>query len=288
MAAIVLVIALTAPGAASGQEINLDEHPVAPFPRLIANGEERPPWVATTNPDTLVLENTGNPNAVRYYYADDRGAYGRRSITVLVETQGDANSHGGILYGLNRDATSYYMFVLEGSGTIAVYLRNADGLRRVLSGRAVAGVNELTIVETADQAEFFANGESFFSSLGLSNLGFGEGRVGILGYGEGRYVFHDYEETVRPGLALALDAWVSLAKPAVPEAERAVRRLCLDAAITRAWDRQILADAFMAAVDHILTEADWEDRTEERPAIASGLVRCGITPERLFQRGPAH
>ncbi len=277
----IAALALTIGGfAAYGQTppTNLDAHPVAPFPGLIASRPaSAPPWSTTTTTDTLVLENQTDPGAIRYYFTDHPETYGRRTLTVRVESTGDANSRGGLLYGMNQAGNAYYLFMLEGDGTVALYQRSPQGMARALSAPALAGVNELTIVEIGDQAEFYANGEYVFS-----NLGFGEGRVGIASFGVGRYVFHDYEEVARADLATAVDAWTGQFTPTPAAAERDELRKCLDREVTARWDRQILADAFVAAAEGTLTPTGWQEQAAGREEIIDGMAACGLPLEQLF------
>jgi hypothetical protein len=95
-------------------------------------------------------------------------------------------------------------------------------------------------------------------------------------------VFYDYEETARPDLATAIAEWAAKTTPNLTEAEQNALQICIEAGIAPVWDRQILADALVAAADGTLTPARWEEQVAGHEGIVDAVTTCGIGPERLL------
>jgi hypothetical protein len=189
IAAVIAALAYAGPAAAQ-------DAPLGAFTSLVEDGTDGP-WQQTITAEAYTMENRSDPNAIRYYWGiGDRDEIGSRTITLEVELVGGGDTaRAGILYGYQDEPRSYFAFVLEASGAVALYRRDAAGFNMYMSTVTDAlrdGANELSIIESAGTITMFFNGVQTGSYNGA---GVGEGAAGIISIGTGRFIFTAYDDT---------------------------------------------------------------------------------------------
>ena len=179
-----------------------DEGPrgIGPLSEVVFTGAEDG-WSGSMESGVYWLENTaGAADDIRYFYtAPVAGATGERSAGVDVLTaQMTAEGMAGLLYGYQDSPRSYYLIMISGSGEVAVFRRDEDGLNRIMSSASDATKTEsvrLEVREKGNELTVLANGKSVGS---LQNDSIGTGLVGIAAAGTGRFGFTNYEQSPSP------------------------------------------------------------------------------------------
>lgn len=163
-------------------------------------------WRYTNNGDGFEIANTGNPQAITYFYVGpEPDTEGRRRVDVELELHPDSAGSAGVLYGLNERRDRYHMITLDARGTVRVFRRDGDGVRPLVEMSSDAfrqgTANRLTVAEDGDGITYLLNGTS------LGSLGgdlFGHGSVGIAAEGDvqARFTaFSDAAASPQPGAA---------------------------------------------------------------------------------------
>lgn len=183
--------AILAAGAAAAQDA-----PLGAFTSLVQEGPNGA-WEQTISATAYTMENASDPAAIRYYWGlGNSDEIGSRTIMVEVEiADGGDTSRAGILYGYDDDTRFYFAFVLEVTGAVALYRRDAAGFNLWMSSETDAvrdGANELSIVEDGDTITMYLNGTRTGS---ISSDGIGTGAAGIVAVGTGRFIFTAYDDS---------------------------------------------------------------------------------------------
>ncbi len=157
-------------------------------------------WSSSLNGGIYVLENKGNPGAVKYYYivpgAGSLESFGDVvRVEVGVEPAAGASPSGaGLIFGYDPGTRDYSAFVLEADGRHALYRREAGKLRRVLSGQSGtakgAGRDRLEVQFAGRAVRLLLNGNVVGSASMPGSRGEG---VGLIALGAGRFAFDNFE-----------------------------------------------------------------------------------------------
>jgi hypothetical protein len=157
-------------------------------------------WSAHMEGGFYLLENRGSPTDVRYFYVlptsstwNSHGDIVRVSVGGMF-VGGDYHSGAGLLLGFDPATRYYDAFVLQDNLEYAIYRRDADGLRAVLSGTSSAirraGRNLIEVRFMGDSMHMFIN-QTEVGSLAKKS-GHGEG-IGLIALGAGLFEFDDFE-----------------------------------------------------------------------------------------------
>lgn len=189
-------------------------------------------WSAHMEGDFYLLENRGSPTAVRYFYVlptnstwSDPGDIVRVSIGGMF-VGGEYHSGAGLLLGFDPVTRNYDAFVLQDSLEYAIYRRDSDGLRAVLSGTSdairAAGRNRIEVRFTGNTMHMFIN-QTEVGSLSRAP-GHGEG-IGVIALGAGLFEFDDFElpNAIPGNQADPVNAGRGEAYPATPKSPYAGR-----------------------------------------------------------------
>jgi hypothetical protein len=153
-------------------------------------------WSGTVSQGRYVLENRGDPRAIRYCYLIPKevncfteGA--RAMVAVALDSPGKEELSGaGLLFGFDPRTQHYIGLILTGRQGYAVLQRDAEGARISMSGTHDAirteGFNRLEILVDESMLILRANGYDI-GSIGRGAVT-GEG-VGLLAVGSGRFQF---------------------------------------------------------------------------------------------------
>ena len=149
-------------------------------------------WAGALKDGRYALDNASQSGSVRYYFLTPK----RQPATLEVAVEGgfDGEQAGaGLIYGLDREAGTYYAFVVTRDGKYSVYQRSNKGLRRIAAGsnEAIrsAGPNRLEVRFEGTAVSHFIN-ESKMMGFGLKTAV--EGGVGIVAIDRGRFLFDDF------------------------------------------------------------------------------------------------
>jgi hypothetical protein len=167
-------------------------------PQLLAAGQQDGPWTASEANGAYTLENLTEPSALKYYFVAPKTEIDATvSVDVLLPAGSDPKAFAGLLFGFKPESRTYYLFVLAGDGSLAVYARDAGGLRMMMSSTSSdakpAGWNRLRIVEAGDEISFSVNGSDMGSvgSDGMGSGGFGIAVAGLIRAGLANFTVSD-------------------------------------------------------------------------------------------------
>lgn len=158
---------------------------LGPLSQYLPQSGQDGAWRYTNNGDSFEIENVSDPNAIKYFYVGpQQGEEGNRVIELDLAIHPDSKGSAGLLYGLNAERTRYHMLTLGSDGTVALYRRDPDGFRLMLSSSSDRfereKINTLRIEERGDTISYALNG-SDLGEVGGDRFGFGAVGIGALG-----------------------------------------------------------------------------------------------------------
>ena len=159
--------------------------------------KQNDPWAGVLAKGAYGLTNTGKAGAVRYYYhnsLDDGTTLSECAVSVEVAgTFNEEISGAGLIYEFDPTNKYYFGFVIGRGQTYAVYQRNKEGMRRVVSGESPTvrphQSNRLTLVPQANIINFYINGQH------VAKVGSGtppRGAAGIMAISSGFFLFDNF------------------------------------------------------------------------------------------------
>lgn len=159
--------------------------------------KQNDPWNGVLAKGAYGLTHSGKAGAVRYYYRsslDDGTPLSECAVSVEVGGTFDQEISGaGLLYEFDPTNNYYFGFVIGKDSTYAVYQRNQDGMRRVVSGQSPAvrpnQINRLTLVPQSNIINFYINNKH------VAKVGSGtspKGAAGILAISSGFFMFDNF------------------------------------------------------------------------------------------------
>lgn len=160
-------------------------------------------WTGALEDGAYSLSNSGKDGAVRFYHfgfpsQGTSGGPSRTEVAVDVAGQFDGQISGaGLLYQFDRQARTYYAFVVMKDGSYSLLRRGAEGLRRVAAGNNAAiksdGVNSLLARLQGGKAELYVNDTRV---VGHSTDPSAAGDAGIIALDRGAYRFDNFRLSV--------------------------------------------------------------------------------------------
>jgi hypothetical protein len=168
------------------------------FGGVLALGQEGA-WRAALEDGVYVLENRGEPGAIRYYWLGK--VPGREDVVpaeqpISVEVGGvsaDDLAGPGLIFRFDPDQRFYYGFALFNRGRYGVLQRDAEGvhLRMTDTSKAIRadGPNRLSIEPDGSSMRFLINGVEVAAFANDAVKGPG---VGILAIGSGHFTFDNF------------------------------------------------------------------------------------------------
>ncbi len=171
-----------------------NETDMGPLTSIIQSSSESP-WLVQNNGDSVLMENQNESGAIRYYYASlSEGEEGRRTISVELDfSQSQTDSLAGLLYGLELDPKSYFLFTAVNDQSVGLYLKGNNGFNEIMKFSVDNFTPEkirLVIQERGNSIALFVNGteKSTYSSNRT-----GRGAVGIVAAGKGTFQFSHFD-----------------------------------------------------------------------------------------------
>lgn len=180
------------------EAFDTDTDPSQAFWGVLGIGQKQnDPWAGVLAKGAYGLTNTGKAGAVRYYYHNSLNDGPTLSeCAVSVEVAGTFNeeiSGAGLIFELDPTNKYYFGFIIGRDHTYAVYQRNEEGMRRVVSGESPAvrahQSNRLTLVPQANIINFYINGQH------VAKVGSGtppHGAAGIMAISSGFFLFDNF------------------------------------------------------------------------------------------------
>lgn len=166
-------------------------------------------WTAHMQGGFYRLENRTDPTDVRYYYVmPGKSTWTQPGDTIRVDVGGmlvggDFHSGAGLLFRFEPATGHYYAFVLQDNQTFALYRRDAEGLRPLVSSGSSAikraGRNRLEVQLKGEDIYLLINGVELGNVSSSKVQGSG---VGLIALGEGIFEFDDFE---LPNAQVSLD-----------------------------------------------------------------------------------
>jgi len=160
-------------------------------------------WIGALEDGAYSLSNSGKAGAVRYFHVDFAKRNGtdaaeRTEVAVDVAGQFEGQAAGaGLLYRFDREARTYYAFVVMKDGAYSLWQRSADGLRRLAGGSNAAikpgSVNSLLARLQGGEAELYVNDTRIVGHSTGATLA---GDVGIIAFDRGAYRFDNFRLSV--------------------------------------------------------------------------------------------
>lgn len=87
-------------------------------------------WRYSNDGASFEITNTGDPNAIQYFYiGPEAGTEGRRRVSTVLEIHPDSTGSAGLLYGLSDARDLYHMVTLDAQGMVRVFRRDGEGFR---------------------------------------------------------------------------------------------------------------------------------------------------------------
>jgi hypothetical protein len=168
------------------------------FGGVLALGQEGA-WRAALEDGAYVLENRGEPGAIRYFWLGKVPGHEGvvpAELPVSVEVDGDFADDlagPGLIFRFDPDQRFYYAFALFNHGRYGVLQRDAEGVHLRHTDRSTAirpdGPNRLSIEPDGATMRFLINGEAVAAFDHDASQGTG---VGILAIGSGRFTFDNF------------------------------------------------------------------------------------------------
>ena len=156
---------------------------------------EKDGWSGELSEGQYRLSNADKANALRYFFVYPKQRAASLEVTVEGRFDGD-NAGAGLLYGVDREAGTYYAFVVAKGGKYAVFERTPNGIKRIAAGGNDAinreGVNALSIRFEGNTVSHFINDAKM---MGFGSKNPVEGAVGIVAIDRGAYSFDDFAFT---------------------------------------------------------------------------------------------
>lgn len=151
-------------------------------------------WRIANAGDSFELENTSDPNAIKYFYTGfDAEDQGRRTIETALSIHPDSQGAAGLIYGLDAQSRSYHLLTLGPKGEVTMFRRDAEGFRPLIESQSSAfldgQVNRLRIEENGDTITFYLN-DAKIGEVGGDK--FGRGHVGIAAIGAARVFYNSF------------------------------------------------------------------------------------------------
>lgn len=154
----------------------------------------QPPWTGSFDASGYLLENALSDGDVMYFYAPlPSGAAQELAVDLTIEpAPGAAYSAAGLLVNFDRATRDYLAVVLDASGQLVIYRRDAGGLgelaRLPLSGAAAPGALRLALRGGPQGLAIEANGVHQGALQGVQLAG----DAGIIAFDGGRFRFANY------------------------------------------------------------------------------------------------
>ncbi|MEM8915217.1 MAG: hypothetical protein AAGC83_05220 [Pseudomonadota bacterium] len=151
---------------------------------FLPGSQQDPPWVFVNEASGFTMTNQDDPNAVKYFYIlPQGGTEGARTIETSVTLSPGSAGAGGLIFGFNPDARTYFAFAVAADRSLTLYRRDQNGFGSIADFGQVAqssAPNVLTIVERPDKSELSINGEYLGAVEGISGGGTGILALGIV------------------------------------------------------------------------------------------------------------
>ena len=186
---------------------------MGPLNQVIEPGLEGA-WRITANQEGVRLQNQQSSGDLTYYYGPMQPEhFGQRTASVSVRvTNAGANALAGLLYGLDRNSGTYFLFTVGGDGMVNLHYRHANGfelrMQSSLQGSLAAPV-QLKISERGREITLWANGQRVGS---IEDQRLGQGALGIAAADIGNFAFSNFRVGVES--ASTQSSHASPARPA--------------------------------------------------------------------------
>lgn len=155
-------------------------------------------WAVLPERDRVVMTNTTETGAVRYYSVPFQGDAAKgRSVRVRVSVVGRGSAAGGLIYNVRDTAPKWIALVITSDGNLVVYARQADAVTEISRAPVPGGTHPdgelLQISETAGKTTFFVNGQSI-GDVTLAEAGqkLPDNPAGLIAISPGRIAFRDF------------------------------------------------------------------------------------------------
>lgn len=153
-------------------------------------------WDQENDGRFYVMKNDSKKDAIKYYYLDSKESQiGSRRIHVDIEfRKSGAVTHGGIIFGFNKETKTYYLFTLSPEGNITLMQKSLEGAKILFKGEGKdikEGRNTLSYVERGKHIHLAVNGKS---GVGSDTFDLGDGGVGIAAWGTGEFAFTKFRK----------------------------------------------------------------------------------------------